>query len=317
MMLRKRKNKVLFIMKRYLRFKNAVPFGLAFLSVIPLLCAALQNGTVSELFSPSLQVLEQPHGSYQSHDIIEYRVHVSWPKMEGDIRLEPPRMKLTNLHFLGMSQETTTELHKVIQQDQASRVLNFKFQALAPGKASIEKLSLTWLYDDGPVSSSLALPNIDLTIKKPFPVFWLSGALLITVFISLGSFLLIAQKKAQTALAPEPKSVIDFSTQRLTELAREYENWKANGNSNSFLNYMSHVMDRYFKDRLNWTITHNAPSDLSSRIEMMWNKSDATQMAEHLKQLEISRFAGAPPDTHKIEALYRYFHKFIYQKRIL
>ena len=264
--------------------------------------------------SPTLQSLEKPKTTYQVGEIISYRIKVYWPSWIEGVRMSPPDLSLENLELIGVNQETESNSE---ESGGAVQILTFNFMAQAAGPAQIKHFSLKWTQGEGAATHELAIPSLKLNIVRS------SKSRVIALLAVGGSAGLIGlpflfwvrrikNKKIEKSLKSKPMEILI-----LEQLGVTQNQWQTDTNRSKFLNGLTHLLEQYAGQKLDWNPSRDDYNALQKKAEKSWNKKEALELIELFRTLEHNRFSGEQMESEQLKKIYQNVYTFIERRKIL
>ena len=266
---------------------------------------------------PALETIEKPRESYALSELIFYRVRITWPQTNEKARLGSPDLDLVNLELIGVSQEAASASVESGAQDKFEQILTFKFRAQKAGPASINRITIPWLFADGSFSGNLTVAPIEITIRKSWKMPVLVAAFTLTAvggIVLLGMLARTRQKKrSDEAASPAVKSIEEDA---LEELSKARGAWEADRKGSDFSNRTTQIFKHYISLKLDWNPALGDYNALYEKAGLSWSKKEAERLKELFQNLEFQRFSGQQEQAAKMTALYESICSFVTQKKM-
>src|SRR3989338_2074580 len=96
---------------------------------------------------PMIESAAALKSKYHAGETFEYAVRIKWDRSPESVRMASPEMALSNLELLGVGQETVSS--SSLENPEQEQILRFRFRALRPGSASIDRMILQWIGQGG------------------------------------------------------------------------------------------------------------------------------------------------------------------------
>ncbi|MBI4368304.1 MAG: hypothetical protein HY588_02810 [Candidatus Omnitrophica bacterium] len=267
--------------------------------------------------TPRLDRVEQPTGTYRVGEMLSYRIHILWPELPENVRMDSPEIQTENLQLEGVRQETNSTAENVLGKG-IEQILTFQFLAQKTGKAEISRFSLRWNQGDGAVSSQIEVPAVRITIapaSKPWPVILGLGTGLLGLLF--GSITLILNRKnRKRAQVPNP-TVLSLEDQFIEDANRLYHTHELKPNPKDFLEGLTRLLLTYVKQKLDWNPSQGGYNTLEKKAGERWSQKEAARLRELLQALEYERFSGTQTSADNVKATYEKTLSFINQRRVI
>ena len=269
----------------------------------------------SKIVSPELASVKRPNDKYNLNDEIIYEIKVKWPEPVSDVRMSSPQMMLENLELVGVGQEAVSNSGQSARDSTSEQLLTLRFKAQKPGPAKINSLILKWTQAEGASLSSLKIPPVEISVRKPVNsllLIFTVGFLFITTGIIL-VFIFRIKKKSKFV----PMKTQSAEELYLDELDRLKSLPSSNTNSNHFLNDLTRILDRYVQQKCDWIHSQEDYNTLQKKAEKLWDKKEVRILKELFNQIEYCRFSGAELKQNELMMLVESARSFIERKKVI
>jgi hypothetical protein len=272
--------------------------------------------------SQTYEIIEKPKGSYKTGETIYYRIKISPPNSNGEIRLREPKLEFENLTLIGIGRETGAQADATVSgasQINAGEILTFKFAAEKPGKASIKWLELAWQQPDGTPVESFEVPPFSVKIVSARQSLVLIISIISSAILLIGGlfiFFFIKNKKSKLETEQSIPDVCSLETKKLQELKLLEQSIATSGSTDS-PQKLHYILIEYLKEKFDWQPGRGGYNALEKIALTKWSKKDTQELKNLFQLLDEQRFSGTEVDRKKIMDIYKRVYLFIEQRKTI